>query len=191
MVALADVVEDVGIADGLPLGGQLVEAPLCPDFGRCGHEDLEVGIGEDYGADVAAVHHYAAAAAHLLLLAHHGVADCADGADGAHVLADGQRAYLRLDALSVEKGLVLLGVGIEAERYADAVERGRECLFVDAPVGNQAVAQGVERDGAIHGAGVDVGYAELLGQVFGHGAFAARRVAVDGDDEVRFDGHGC
>ena len=43
-----------------------------------------------------------------------------------------------------------------------------------------AVAQGIERDAAVHGTGIDIYVAHFAGQVFGHGALSARRMAVNG-----------
>ena len=46
---------------------------------------------------------------------------------------------------------------------------------------------GPERHRAVHGAGIDVGEAQLRGQAAGYGAFARAGRAVDGD----YDAHLC
>lgn len=42
--------------------------------------------------------------------------------------------------------------------------------------------EGLPSDGAVHGAGVKAGKAELFGNGFGYGRFAGPRRAVDSDD---------
>ena len=46
-----------------------------------------------------------------------------------------------------------------------------------------AFLEAIPGEGAIHGAGVDIGEAEAAGDEFGVGAFAAGTGAVDGDDD--------
>ena len=70
VVTLLHVGQDFLVGSLLPLGLQLVVAALGTDFGRCHHENFQLGVGEDGSADVASVHHDALFLAHLLLQLH-------------------------------------------------------------------------------------------------------------------------
>ena len=182
VVALLHVLQDVVEVGGHALGLQFVEAALGADAGRGGDKYLQFGIGEDGGADVAPVHHDALVLAHLLLLGHHSGAHEGDGGDGADVVAHLQRANLLLDALTVQIGVGAPRLGIEHKRDMDIGHLGLQRRRVYAAVlTEEAPAEGVEGDAAIHGARVNIDVADLTGQVLGHRALSARTVAVDGN----------
>ncbi len=163
---------------GVALALQLLVASLGAHLGAGGDKHLELGVGEHHGAYVAAVHHYALVAAHSLLLCHHGTAHEADGRHQAHLVAHLHAADLVLHVAPVEVGLALaLGVDLEGDLYLGHV--AAQTRLVHLVVLNHVVLQAVERHGAVHGAGVDVGVAYAPCQSLSHRALAARRVAVD------------
>ena len=101
IVALLHVLQDIVEVGGHALGLEFVEAALCAHLGRGGDEDLQFGVGEDGGADVAAVHHHPLVLTHLLLLGDHGGAHETDGGDRTDVVGHLEGADLVLDALII------------------------------------------------------------------------------------------
>ena len=72
VVALLHILKDILLVGLHTLGLELIVTALGTHLGRGGDKNLELGIGEDGGAYVAAVHHDALVAAHSLLLLDHG-----------------------------------------------------------------------------------------------------------------------
>ena len=88
IVALLHVLQNLVEVGWHTLGLELVEAALGTYLGRGSDEDLQLGIGEHGGADVAPVHHHALVLAHLLLLGNHRCADEAYGSDRTDMVGD-------------------------------------------------------------------------------------------------------
>ena len=63
----------------------------------------------------------------------------------------------------------------------DVVHAAAQGFGVDAFGSEQPVAQGIEGDTTVHGSGIYIDVAYLPGQVFGHRALAARRMAINGN----------
>ena len=177
IVALLYVLQNVGIVGRHSLLLQLVVAALGTYLCTGGDEDLEFGIGEDSGADIASIHHDATFESHLLLLGHKGCTHKGDGSDGADVTAHLEAAYLEFHILAIEEcgGLAVdeALVDVDIRHYL------AQLLLEYATVGcKELMAQGIEGDAAIHGACVNINIAHTTGKFLGHCAFAARRVAV-------------
>ena len=181
IVALLYVAEYLLVVYGLSFGCEFVVASLGAYLGAGGDEDLEFGVGEDYGAYVAAVEYDSALLSHLALLLYHGLTYEAQCGDGADVVADLHGAYVVLDELAVEIGVGASSLGIIAEGDVYVGHGCLKSLCVDVALWvYHAVLHGIEGDAAIHGAGVDIDVAHLACEVFGHGALAAGGVAVYG-----------
>lgn len=163
---------------------EFVIASLGTHLGSGGHEDFEVGIGENGSADVSSVHDNTFALSHLALpfgeFGTHGW----DGANGTNVAADLHISYLVLDILVVEEGGVATSLLVEVEGDVDLVE----VLFDGKSIGlvaiHEPMTKGKECYGTIHGTSVDVGDANGSSNLFCHSAFAAGRVSVNGDYDV-------
>ena len=96
---------------------------------------------------------------------------------GAHLHA----ANLVLDKLAVEIGVGTPRSGVELERDGYLRhQRLKLSAFHTAVSIEKVVTQRKKGDGAIHGTCVYIDVADAAGQVFGHGALAAGRIAVDG-----------
>ena len=93
---------------------ELIEAAQAADFRRRIEEDLDVGVGKDHGADVAAFHHHAACRAQLLLQADHPGANGGKNADARSGVGHGLIANQAGDVFAVEQNTVLLFAGLEA-----------------------------------------------------------------------------
>ena len=89
------------------------------------------------------------------------------------------RTYLVLYQFAIQVGVRTTSLSIEFKGYLDVGHLAAQLVLLDAVVGKQAIAQGVERDAAIHGSCVNIYIAHFAGQVLGHCAFAARTVAVN------------
>ena len=167
LVASGEVFLDaVGVTAGLALAGGGVEV------------EFKGGLGKDVGADVAAFHDKVAKLCAGTLLLLHPLADTGDGGDG----GDGGAGLGGAD--------FCLGVIAIDEQARVAVLAGKLVVPLAAVGGDGLGVAGVDTllqampgKGAVHGAGVDVGAAEGLGDEFRVGAFAAGAGAVDGDDE--------
>ena len=145
-----------------------------------GQEDLDLRVGEYDGSDVATLSHDIAVLGGAALMDEHGCTHARVGRDLGHVSvdlrgADGSRSVLAVDGqASVFAGAVgkadldLLGESVD----------GRLVVQVDA-----AVERG-ERDGAIHGARIELVKAQLTGNLLGDGGLAGTGGAVDGDDHA-------
>ena len=181
VVAVADLALDGG---ELGVDARLGQLPPAADGAAGGvgvDEELHVRVREDRGPDVAAVHHHAPAPAPQLLLpgdhqpAHRGMdrdlrrgrADLA----GADVAGD-VRAVQEHGAVGPERD-----VGV-------AQQRDERRLVA----GGDARAERLQRERAVHGAGVEEDVAEAGGEHAAGGALPRARRPVDGDDEAALRG---
>lgn len=108
---------------------------------------------------------------------YHGLSDFRYGRYQADVLRYVHRADFGLYVLSVEQGMTL---GVETD--LDFVEVCDEQVFEKFTLLEVTLLHGVVRQGAIHGAGVDVRQAIFAGQSAGDGALSRAGYAVYGDD---------
>ena len=88
--------------------------------------------------------------------------------------------------LPVDVDVAGTAFGVETERDGDLVEQPDDCVLVDDARPDRTVFQRIERDGAVHGTGVDEDVTQLAGDGFGERTLAARRKAVDGDYDLVF-----
>ena len=182
VVALLHVRQNLVEVHGLSLGLEFVVAALGAYFGRGGDEYLQFGMGKDGGADVASVHDDALGLSHLLLLLYHGFAHEVEGGYGAHLGGYFHGAYPFFHVHAVQVGVRPAGSGVGSEGDVDIVYLMAELVRVDAAVVQQSVLDAIQGDGPVHGSAVDVDVPDFACQVFGHGALAARRESVDGND---------
>ena len=117
---------------------------------------------------------------------HQLAAHLGDGAHAAHAVRDLDGADLALGQVAVDVDVAGAALGIEAESDRDLVEQLHDGLFVNDARADRPVFEGVERHGAVHGAGVDEDVAQAGRDGFGEGALAARRESVYGDDDLMF-----
>ena len=135
-------------------------------------KDLDVGLREHHGADVAAFHHHAGPLADLPLLRHHGAPHARNHGDLGGAVGNFGRADGVRDVLAVERDLS--GGKLD-------LRRDRKLLHAMHVGGIDALAHRPQRHRAVHRAGIDVGESEARGQPFGDGALARARRPVDRD----------
>ena len=93
-----------------------------------------------------------------------------------------KRADFLFYALTVQIGVRTSGLPVQLERDVDVGHLLLQFLYLYTTVSlEEPLAKGIESDATVHGTRVDIDVANLTGKVFGHGALAARAVAVDGD----------
>ena len=133
-------------------------------------------IGENYRADVAAVHHQSFLLTHRLLERHHSLADKADGADLGGGIAYFERADAALHVLAVEDS-VLRTVGLDGKGYLQFADMfaqpGLQLLGGGILVGVGAIVAGVERYAAVHGTCVHILVSCGFGYRLGDSGFPA------------------
>ena len=102
--------------------------------GVCGQEDLDLGVGEHDGADVATLGHDVSRKAELTLAGDHGFAHGGDGRHAGDALVDLGRADLGRDVLPVgDDALRALPLGeVDSDRACDGGD-GLCVRHVDAP----------------------------------------------------------
>jgi hypothetical protein len=165
-VPSADVGENRLEAAVLPLREKLAVPPLGPHLGRGRHEQLDVGLRADHGADVAAVEHGAAVpSGEAALEVEQRLAHGGNGGDDRGRLAHLATAQARLvEAPEIQR---------PRRRF-----RGRRIL---------ERAAGVEKgagDPAVDEAGVEVRQPEMVGEAPRERPLAGGRRPVDGDDHA-------
>ena len=163
-VAAADVV------------GVLVGPALGPFLGRGREEHLELGVGEDHAADVAALHDRPAVVGDPLPLeVHQGGADVGHGRHLAHHAPDVGAADLVGDVVAVDRHPAVAQLDLEV--LGDGGHLGR------------VVGGAPPEDGGghrpVHGARLQAVEAEAVGHGPGHGGLARPDGTVDGDDTHR------
>lgn len=155
----------------LALEGKLLMPAPGPHFGRGVEEDLHPGVGEDDGADIAALHDEIVGFGESLLLGDHFAADARDGGNAGGGIGDGLIANGLGDVFAVQQdlsGLLQLDVG------------GQGKLLQAMPVIQAgANAQCPQSDGPVHGACVDVQVTQAAGDTASDGAFARTGRAVN------------
>ena len=177
VVAVIDIGEHCTEVRRLSFLQQLVVATLCAYLGSSSQEELEFGLREDHRTDVSAVHDDAFLQSHLLLLGNEESTYLFDGRDTAGSVADLKGTDLRLDVFAVE-GDMLRAVN-EDESDLDSWQGSDDiCLL------GQVMVQGIEGDGAVHSAGIDIGIAGVFGQRFGDRRFATAAISVDGNNNL-------
>ena len=181
VVALLHVLQYLVKVYGLSFGLQLVVAALGAYLGRGGDEYLQLGVGEDGGAYVAAIHHDAFLSSHFLLLLDHGFAYEVEGSHRTDMGGYFHGAYLAFYVHAVQVSVGTVGFRVGAESDVEVVYFVPKFFHVDLSVVQESVFDAVQGDGTIHGSAVDVDIADLAGQVFGHGAFSAGGKSVNGD----------
>ena len=184
VVALLQILHDLLEHRVLALGDKFVEAALRAHFRPGRHEDFDLRVREDGGADVTAVHDHAARLGEGVQARIHPVAHVRDGGDRTHLRGDfhGADQFLDVAFAHVERG-TRLEVQVQAlqglfQRGVDGVVRGDEPLLLRK-----------EGDAAVQGAGVQVQEVEVGGDQLGKRALAGGGIAVDGYGDVR-DTHG-
>ena len=96
-----------------------------------------------------------------------------------------QRTDELLDTHTIEIGVGTTSLGIQLEGDDNLWHLLLQHLSIDGTVGTEhVVTQGVKSDAAIHGSGIDIDISHALGEVFGHCALSARRVAVNGNSDL-------
>ena len=152
VVAAAHVGEHALIVVGQARGDILVVATTRPGLGRRGQEDLDVGVGQHHGSDVAAFHHDAARAGGQCRAACR-PAGCAPRAPTTPptLPSDLVAADLRRNILSVKVTAIL--VGVVAHRQ---LRVGRDCLDGRLVGRVYSGAQHRQCDEAVHRTGVQV-----------------------------------
>jgi hypothetical protein len=157
-------------------GSGLEEAAVATDFGGGVQEDLDLGVGEDGGSDVAALHDDSARGAECALLIDH---------PGPELGVDG---YLRCRGCDVR---VADTAGDIAPVEEDAIAfherlQGDACISGEVEEGvffveGEIAFDGLEGEGAIHGAGFEIEEAKAAGEMGGEGALPCPCGAVDGN----------
>ena len=174
----------LGVGLGLGVGGRVAAVALhgaaqgaCGGVGR--EEHLDLGVGEDDRADVAALGHDVARLGCLALDREHGGSHLGHGRDGADVGVHLGRADLGGAVLAVDEHDGALGGVYEAD-----VELVGQLAHRDGVVDVEATGNRGVGDGAVHRARVEVGEVGALGHGAGDGGLAGARGAVDGDDHA-------
>ena len=97
-------------------------------------------------------------------------------------------AYLVFHQFAIQVGVRTACLWIKLERNLDVRHLLAQCLLVDdftnvlpltTNLLEDSMTQGIEGDATVHGTCVDIHIAHLAGQILGHGALAARRMAVN------------
>ncbi len=177
--------------DAFRLGAVRVEAallgpPAGPLLDRRLEEDLEVGIGQHDGPDVAAGHHDPAARGELALALEQGEAQLGDRGDRRDGRIDGRLVDVVgvIDAVDEDAGQPALGVGRQFDLVGEAAHRVRVR-------GGHAPGEGQPGHGAVEQARVAEAVADLERRGGADAALAGRSGTVDGDDELRGPGACC
>lgn len=176
LIAGAQVAQDFFRLDG-GRGAKLIKAALTTDLGSCVQKDLDVGVWEDDCADVAAFHHDSAGSPHLLLQADHPRTHQRMDADAGGCVSDLRIADEAGYIFLIKQDAIFVLTGLQAN-----------CGFVGEGVESSGVvkrdfaAQGLEGEGAVHGACFKVEQAKVARQMACNGAFARAGRTVDGDD---------
>ena len=146
---------------------------------RSGREkNLELGVGENGGADVAALGHQPPLKPHGLLLGSEGLAHTAVGSHQGD-LGRYLRAANRLGHVEAIDAHKLLAGAAGTELQIQAQQQG----FHSRRIGRVGfLAQHPPGEGPVHGAGVQVNQAHLARKGTGDGALARPRWSINGND---------
>ena len=147
------------------------------------HENFELCVGENGGADVTAVHDDAAAGGESVELVVHPVSHEGNGTHGTYVLGDFPATdFLLYAAVSEEehRGAVHLAE-VQVQRADDSLDPG----LIDLSVSDDAGFDAGQRHATVHGAAVQIQKTEFLSHQLGKSALAGGGIAVNGYDDVR------
>ena len=178
-VALDDAAVDVLLASLLGVGAEALRvlhaAAMRAGMGVGREEHLDLGVGEDDGADVAALGHHVGAAGELALELDHGGAHGRNARHRAHGSIDARRADLaRHVAPRDQHALTAVGGGNEGklDRLGDG---GQGDLVGEGDI----ALKGEQGDAAIHRACVEVDEPPALRNSLGNRRLARSSRAVD------------
>ena len=168
-----------------PLGYQLFVTAAGPNFGGCGHEYLQGGIGQHHGADVAPHHDYASQVlARLLrngpLLPYQFLPHPRNGGHRGNALIDIPRPEFRPQFLAVQQNGSTLQV---IQLHGRVLGQFSQGAFV---LGGHRLPERQPGDGAVHDSGIQEGAAQPPGQFPTHGSFSGGYLAVYGDFSCPF-----
>src|SRR5258708_5520758 len=167
-IALGDLA-----GDGFARQVDFARTPIGADVRAGVQEDLHRGAREYHGSDVTTLDHARCRRPGLALFLDQRPADGGDLSDFRRSVGDLGGADGLRHVLAVQQ------YGGSARDEFDAGFAGE--LFEPMHVGDGDIrAQGPQRDGAVHGAGVDVQVSELVGDAAGERALAGAGRAVDG-----------
>ena len=136
-------------------------------------------MGKDHGANIAALHDHSAPSAQLLLKADH---PRTNGGPNAHArcgVGHGLIADQAGHILAIEENAIVPICGFEKDGGL-----GGEGLESLAFVQRNSCAQGLQGEGAIHGAALDVEQAKMPGHATGNRTLARAGRAVNGYDDL-------
>ena len=157
--------------------GNLIEAAQAAHLGGRVQENLHLGLGKDDRADIAALHDDSALGDQFLLhLDHPG----ANGRMNTHArggIGDGLIAQQAGHVLTVEQDAIALLAGFEANGSV----RGKS-FQGRALVQRHSCPEGLEREGAVHGAGFQIQQAKVAGQMAGNGTLSRAGWPVNSDN---------
>ena len=155
----------------------LLDAAFLADDRIGVEEDLYVGVGENFGPDVAAFHDHSAGGAQFALARHHPLADFGMHRDPRRRLRYVGLADATGDVAAIEEYAVSAhgGFNLDARFFG---ELGESVLVIERHV----PLNGLQRQRAVHGAAFEIHIAQFAGQARGDGALSGARGAVDGDD---------
>ncbi len=164
VVAADDVGQNGGVIVVVPPRQAIAQAAAGALFGR-GHDvELQRRVGHDHGADVAANHDHPPAPPDSALPFHHPRPNTGHGRHLRHGGVYFRPAQIPGDVLAVEPDGVLPAVVFVAQRQhveVNAVGQGRQRRLI---VQRHVVANGGQRQRAIHAAGIEVEIAQAQGQ---------------------------
>ena len=168
---------------GATFGRQLVKAALGADHGIGRHENLDLGVGKNGGADIPAVHDYAAAGGKAVQAFVH---------PGAHERIGAYRTGQGANFAGADEGFHFLGSAVQSggagfllKMQIQGREEGFEGGFCNAAIGlDDAGLPGRQGYTAVHGAAVQVQEAEFLGHKLGKSALSGGGEAVNGNDDI-------
>ena len=152
-----------------PLFVQFPEAPQGPLLEIGGHDDLEVGIGKNHRAGIAAIGDHAAFAAQPSLVFDERPAHPGQVGEGSHSPGHLRPAYLVADVLAAEQH------GHPAARFFPGDVELSEKPLGGFVAGTDSHAHRRQGHGAVEGAGVDVAVTQDLR----HGAGCRRLAGTD------------
>ncbi len=175
-VAVGDLAREFVEVDGETFGFEFGGTAAGTFLGAGIEKDLDVGVGENDTANVAAFHDEARFLGHVALDGHHGAAHTGDGGHKTGGGGDFGRADGVANVFAVQE----YAARLHFEFNVGVFGHGFHAFHVR---GINARAQHPKGDGAVHGAGVDIDGANLFGDAARDGALARTRGAVDCDDD--------
>ena len=174
LVALADVGQHRRVVGRLAFFLQFLAAAPGAGLGAGGQKDLDGGVGQHDGADVAPVHQDVLPGSQAALRLEQEVPHRAVGRHRRSGHADLLGTDGGADVLAVE--VDVLGAPLEPDVEADLRQQRR---YRGGVVQVRPLAHGVQADGAVHRAGIHIDKAQVRGQAFGQAGLPCPGGAVD------------